>query len=77
MSLKSHIALGTLLGLLLGAGAVAALSHAAQATESSADAVERDRAAEAEGDVVSPAASVAEDFRRPMLPGARRRLLQS
>jgi len=76
MSLKAHIALGTLLGLLLGAGAVAALSHAAT-TEPSAGAIERDRAAEDEDDAASPAASVAEDFRRPMRPGAQRRLLQS
>lgn len=75
MSLKAHIALGTLLGVLLGAGAVAVLSHTASAAEPSAGAAEPS-ATQAQ-DEPSPAAVVSEDFRRPMRPGAQRRLLQS
>lgn len=75
MSIKAHIALGTLLGVLLGGGVVAALSYAATPT-SAADASERDQPDPSE-ETLSPAASVSEEFRRPMRPGARRRLLQS
>lgn len=77
MSIKSHIALGTLLGVLIGAGAVAVLSGASDdASIETGEAEERDRAAQ---DDVWPAtaASVSDGFRRPMRPGARRRLLQS
>jgi hypothetical protein len=80
MSLKAHIALGTLLGLLLGAGAVAVLSRTAAPADASVEASERDRASELE-DSVAPAAvsglSSASEFRRPMRPGSQRRLLQS
>ena len=83
MSLKAHIALGTLLGLLLGAGAVAVLSRTATPTDASdplMEASERDRASDIE-ESVSPAAvnglSTASEFRRPMRPGSQRRLLQS
>ena len=83
MSLKAHIALGTLLGLLLGAGAVAVLSRTAAPADASdplMEASERDRASDIE-ESVSPAAvsglSTASEFRRPMRPGSQRRLLQS
>ena len=55
MSLKAHIALGTLLGLLLGVGAVAVLSRAGTSADASAEASEHDRNADADGGV-SPAA---------------------
>lgn len=86
MSLKAHIALGTLLGLLLGAGAVAVLSRTATPTDAAdarTEASERDRASDTPDvqESVSPAAvsglSSASEFRRPMRPGSQRRLLQS
>jgi hypothetical protein len=76
MSLKAHIALGTLLGVLLGVGAVAVLSRTADSSSSSAQ-------SEPESDTdegVAPAALHSEasgEFRRPMRPGSQRRLLQS
>lgn len=80
MSLKAHIALGTLLGLLLGAGAVAILSRTATPTDAPVEASERDRGTDIE-QRVSPAVvhglSTASEFRRPMRPGSRRRVLQS
>lgn len=83
MSLKAHIALGTLLGLLLGAGAVAVISRTATPTDAAVEASERDRASDMPEleESVSPAAvsglSSASEFRRPMRPGSQRRLLQS
>ncbi len=89
MSLKAHIALGTLLGLLLGAGAVAVLSRSAGAADAAVGASERDRASDTpdasdlcdRDESVSKAAargvSSASEFRRPMRPGSQRSLLQS
>lgn len=83
MSLKAHIAVGTLLGVLLGVGAVTVLSRATSPAASSAEASEPAQASDSEDseDAVSPAAlrrqELADDFRRPMRPGALRRSLQS
>lgn len=82
MSIKAHIALGTLLGVLLGVGAVAALSRGADAAEP-ADAVAGDRDSDEEDTDASRApaaqseAALGRAYRRPMRPGAQRRLLQS
>lgn len=80
MSIKAHIALGTLLGVLLGVGAVAVLSRTATPADSSAEATERDAGAD-DSNAVSPAAvselGSASATRRPMRPGSQRRLLQS
>ncbi len=80
MSLKAHIAIGTLLGVLLGVGAVTMLSRPASPAASSAEASEPDRP-ERPQSAVSPAAlrgdAPTDGFSRPMRPGARRRSLQS
>lgn len=86
MSLKTHIVLGTLLGVLLGVGAVAVLSRTASPGASSAEASES-RRSESPEDAVSPAALrgpdalrgefLGSDVSRPMRPGAKRRSLRS
>lgn len=80
MSLKAHIVLGTLLGVLLGVGAVTVLSRTAAPGASSAEASEPGGTDRPE-DAVSPAASRGDvltgDISRPMRPGAVRRSLQS
>ncbi len=80
MSLKAHIAVGTLLGVLLGVGAVTVLSRTASPATSQAEASESGRT-ERPQTAVSPAALrgevLSEGFRRPMRPGALRRSLQS
>ncbi len=80
MSLKAHIVLGTLLGVLLGAGAVTVLSDSTPRAEASAEASDSapTKVPEVSG---SPAASRMElhtdGLSRPMRPGAVRRSLQS
>lgn len=80
MSLKAHIAVGTLLGVLLGVGAVTLLSRATSPASSSAEASEPVQAEDPEG-AVSPAAlrsqQLGDEERRPMRPGSQRRRLQS
>lgn len=80
MSLKAHIVIGTLLGMLLGVGAVTVLSCANPSAPSSTQASERD-GAQLQEDAVSPAALrsdvPADGFSRPMRPGAGRRSLQT
>ena len=79
MSLKAHIVVGTLLGVLLGVVAVTVLSRTASLA-SSAEASEPGHNDRPE-DAVSPAALRSEvltgDFSRSMRPGALRRSLQS
>ncbi len=75
MSLKAHIALGTLLGVLLGAGAVVFLSGTATGADPDAAASGVGGAETFTEDTEALGSNAA--YQRPQRPGAERRLLQS
>ncbi len=79
MSLKVHIALGTLLGVLLGGSAVAFLSGTPASAAPDAAASEVESSEEDSGRSLDEAEALGSNasYRRPLRPGAARRLLQS